>query len=79
MFVSREVAGDPSHDKGEREMQYLLLIYGQESEDIPQDTPEFGEMMAGYQAFGDSALTAAAKEGISSFQERRTPDLKATG
>lgn len=33
----------------------------------------------GYDAFGDSALTAAAKEGISAFLERRRPDFETTG
>jgi enoyl-CoA hydratase/3-hydroxyacyl-CoA dehydrogenase len=33
----------------------------------------------GYQAFGAVACTAAAREGISAFGERRTPDFGATG
>ncbi|MCW9046297.1 MAG: enoyl-CoA hydratase/isomerase family protein, partial [Alphaproteobacteria bacterium] len=33
----------------------------------------------GYAAFGDSACTDAAKEGISSFMERRKPDFAKTG
>ncbi len=33
----------------------------------------------GYEAFGASACTAAAKEGIASFQERRAPDFAKTG
>jgi len=33
----------------------------------------------GYQAFGDSACTKAAREGISAFQERRKPDFEKTG
>jgi enoyl-CoA hydratase/3-hydroxyacyl-CoA dehydrogenase len=33
----------------------------------------------GYAAFGDSACTAAAKEGISAFGERRAPDFGKTG
>lgn len=33
----------------------------------------------GYFAFGDSACTAAAKEGISAFGERRKPDFATTG
>jgi enoyl-CoA hydratase/3-hydroxyacyl-CoA dehydrogenase len=33
----------------------------------------------GYQAFGDSACTAAAREGISAFGERRDPDFAKTG
>ncbi len=33
----------------------------------------------GYQAFGKSACTAAAREGIQAFQERRRADFSATG
>ncbi len=33
----------------------------------------------GYEAFGDSACTKAAREGISAFQERRKADFKETG
>lgn len=32
----------------------------------------------GYRAFGDSACTAAAREGISAFQEKRKPDFTKT-
>ncbi len=32
----------------------------------------------GYRAFGDSACTAAAREGISAFQEKRKPDFTRT-
>ncbi len=49
-------------------MQYLLLIYGQESEDIPQDTPEFGEMMAGYQAFGEEMTRNGSMQGGNALQ-----------
>jgi len=33
----------------------------------------------GYQAFGESACTAAAREGITAFIEKRRPDFKTTG
>jgi enoyl-CoA hydratase/3-hydroxyacyl-CoA dehydrogenase len=33
----------------------------------------------GYRAFGVSACTAAAREGIGAFQEHRTPDFRKTG
>jgi enoyl-CoA hydratase/3-hydroxyacyl-CoA dehydrogenase len=33
----------------------------------------------GYQAFGAVACTAAAREGISAFEERRAPDFGITG
>ena len=33
----------------------------------------------GYAAFGASACTAAAREGISAFQERRKPDFTKSG
>src|SRR5690606_36557288 len=34
---------------------------------------------AGYRAFGASACTAAAREGIAAFHERRSPDFARTG
>ena len=33
----------------------------------------------GYRAFGVSACTAAAREGIGAFQQHRTPDFGKTG
>ncbi len=33
----------------------------------------------GYRAFGDSACTAAAREGINAFEQRRAPDFERTG
>ncbi len=33
----------------------------------------------GYAAFGASACTAAAREGIDAFLERRSPDFRQTG
>jgi enoyl-CoA hydratase/3-hydroxyacyl-CoA dehydrogenase len=33
----------------------------------------------GYRAFGLSACTAAAREGVQAFQQRRTPDFTKTG
>jgi enoyl-CoA hydratase/3-hydroxyacyl-CoA dehydrogenase len=33
----------------------------------------------GYRAFGASACTAAAREGINAFQQRRLPDFASTG
>ena len=33
----------------------------------------------GYRAFGLSACTAAAREGVQAFQQRRTPDFTRTG
>ncbi|MBT3701264.1 MAG: 3-hydroxyacyl-CoA dehydrogenase/enoyl-CoA hydratase family protein [Alphaproteobacteria bacterium] len=42
--------------------------------------PSLNEALeTGYAAFGDSACTAAAKEGISAFGERRKPDFATTG
>ncbi len=42
--------------------------------------PTFGAgLEIGYRAFGRSACTAAAGEGIASFQERRRPDFGKTG
>lgn len=42
--------------------------------------PSFAEALdVGYVAFGESALTAAAKEGIGAFLERRQADFERTG
>ena len=42
--------------------------------------PSLAEALeAGYDAFGESALTAAAKEGIGAFMERRKADFETTG
>lgn len=42
--------------------------------------PSFAEALeVGYDAFGESALTAAASEGIGAFLERRRPDFEKTG
>jgi enoyl-CoA hydratase/3-hydroxyacyl-CoA dehydrogenase len=42
--------------------------------------PSLAEALAvGYDAFGESALTAAAKEGIGAFMERRRADFETTG
>ena len=44
-------------------MRYMLLIYGDESQDIPPGTPEFDEMMAGYGAFGQELRDRGAYVG----------------
>ena len=36
-------------------MKYACLIYGDESTAVAPDSPEFGEIMAGYMAFGETA------------------------
>ncbi|MCL4697414.1 MAG: enoyl-CoA hydratase/isomerase family protein, partial [Burkholderiaceae bacterium] len=42
--------------------------------------PSLAEALeVGYRAFGESACTAAAREGIAAFIERRAPDFGATG
>jgi enoyl-CoA hydratase/3-hydroxyacyl-CoA dehydrogenase len=38
-----------------------------------------GALEIGYRAFGASACTAAAKEGVSAFLARRKPDFTKTG
>ena len=53
-------------------MQYLLLIYGQESDELPQNTPEFGEMMAGYQAFGEEMTRNGSMQGGNALQSVST-------
>ncbi|MGE0601331.1 MAG: YciI family protein [Dehalococcoidia bacterium] len=36
-------------------MRYMMLIYSDESEDIPYGTPEWDQLMAEYRAFGNEA------------------------
>jgi len=48
------------------------------AEAAQSDTLE-GALESGYRAFGESACTAAAREGIESFQQRRKPDFRRTG
>jgi enoyl-CoA hydratase/3-hydroxyacyl-CoA dehydrogenase len=38
-----------------------------------------GALETGYRAFGEVACTAAAREGIAAFLERRKPDFGVTG
>lgn len=49
-------------------MQYLLLIYGEEATEIPENTPEFGEMMAGYQAFSEEVTRNGSMQGGNALQ-----------
>lgn len=53
-------------------MQYLLLIYNQESDDIPFGSPEFEEMMAGYRAFGEEMSRKGAMLGGNALQSVTT-------
>ena len=53
-------------------MQYLLLIYGEEGSATPPDSPEFGEIMAGYQAFGDEMTRNGSMQGGNALQSIST-------
>jgi len=39
-------------------MKYICLIYSDEATNKVPGTPEFGEMMAGYKAFGEEVVSA---------------------
>ncbi|MCF6195397.1 MAG: 3-hydroxyacyl-CoA dehydrogenase/enoyl-CoA hydratase family protein [Emcibacter sp.] len=57
----------------------IIAIIEKAVADAAQATSLTAALEIGYQAFGDSACTAAAKEGISAFSERRKPDFEKTG
>ena len=57
----------------------IIAIIEKAVADAAQATSLAAALEVGYQAFGDSACTAAAKEGISAFSERRKPDFEKTG
>lgn len=49
-------------------MQYLLLIYNEESNDIPPGAPGFDEMIAGYRAFGEEMTRNGSMQGGNALQ-----------
>jgi hypothetical protein len=49
-------------------MQYLLLIYNEEANDVPFDSPDFQEVMAGYMAFGEEMTKNGSMLGGNALQ-----------
>jgi enoyl-CoA hydratase/3-hydroxyacyl-CoA dehydrogenase len=57
----------------------VVAIIGRAIDAAAQATSLGAALEVGYRAFGATACTAAAREGISAFQERRRPDYSRTG
>jgi enoyl-CoA hydratase / 3-hydroxyacyl-CoA dehydrogenase len=73
------VASEPVAANGQRLSAAISAILQQAVSDAAA-AGDFNEALEiGYRAFGASACTAAAREGISAFGERRAPDFAATG
>lgn len=69
----------PTGTGGQDLSREVLRILERAIEDAAA-APSLGAALEiGYAAFGASACTAAAREGISAFQERRAPDFARTG
>jgi enoyl-CoA hydratase/3-hydroxyacyl-CoA dehydrogenase len=70
---------EPKSPNGERLSAQTIAIIEQAIRDGAAAPSLAAALEVGYRAFGKSACTAAAKEGIAAFQERRKPDYAKTG
>jgi enoyl-CoA hydratase/3-hydroxyacyl-CoA dehydrogenase len=57
----------------------VVGLIGRAIEEAARGSSLAGALETGYAAFGASACTAAAREGIAAFRERRKPDFTKTG
>ena len=72
-------AGEARGAKGEVLSAEVVGLIGEAIREAAA-APTLAEALeVGYRAFGRSACTAAAREGIGAFLERRRPDFAATG
>jgi enoyl-CoA hydratase/3-hydroxyacyl-CoA dehydrogenase len=71
--------GKPSAANGQVLSAEVLAIMSDAVRRAAQADSLSAALEIGYQAFGDSACTAAAKEGITAFAEKRKPDFSKTG
>ena len=69
----------PQSASGDLLSKEVIAIMESAIADAAQKTTLEEALEVGYIAFGASACTAAAREGISAFQERRRPDYSLTG
>jgi enoyl-CoA hydratase/3-hydroxyacyl-CoA dehydrogenase len=69
----------PHAASGQRLSATVLEILRRSIQDAAAANSLNEALEIGYFGFGDSACTAAAKEGISAFGERRKPDFAKTG
>lgn len=70
---------DPESASGQLLSKEVIAIMNEAISDAAQQTTLDEALEVGYLAFGASACTAAAREGISAFLERRRPDYSLTG
>ncbi len=71
--------GDGLAANGQQLSGEVLRVLEAAIGDAAQQTSLHAALEIGYRAFGASACTAAAREGISAFQEGRKPDFSRTG
>jgi enoyl-CoA hydratase/3-hydroxyacyl-CoA dehydrogenase len=71
--------GKPAAANGQVLSAEVLAIMSDAVQRAAQADSLSAALEIGYQAFGDSACTAAAKEGITAFAEKRKPDFSKTG
>lgn len=70
---------EPIAENGQRLSREIMAIMDRAIVEAAA-APSFAEALEiGYRAFGESACTSAAREGIDSFLERRAPDFSKTG
>ncbi|MCK5424866.1 MAG: 3-hydroxyacyl-CoA dehydrogenase/enoyl-CoA hydratase family protein [Emcibacter sp.] len=72
-------AADPTAITGQVLSRETIGIIENAVAKAAQATSLADALEVGYRAFGDSACTDAAREGISAFMERRKPDFEKTG
>jgi enoyl-CoA hydratase/3-hydroxyacyl-CoA dehydrogenase len=70
---------EPIAANGQRLSTDVIRILEKAIRDAASASSLAAALEVGYRAFGVSACTAAAREGIGAFQERRTPDFGKTG
>ena len=70
---------EPIAANGQRISVEVIRIMEQAIRDAARASSLTEALEVGYRAFGVSACTGAAREGIGAFQENRTPDFGKTG
>lgn len=72
-------AVEPAGPKGEGLSREVVALIGQAITQAAKATTLTDALEIGYRAFGASACTAAAREGVTAFLEKRKPDFGKTG
>jgi enoyl-CoA hydratase/3-hydroxyacyl-CoA dehydrogenase len=70
---------EPIAANGQRLSAEVIRIMEQAICDAARASSLAAALEVGYRAFGVSACTEAAREGIGAFQQHRTPDFGKTG